>query len=154
MSRGTRRPLGVLVTWKVLTQVTFVIIHCAYIYDSLLSYNVFISIKITELICHASTSHFISLPIHLSYVLFFIILIYLEKNHNILSISFLLTEKGSMHWYWRRKPLEIKSNYIKNYVKLRLCLHALSFWLPLKHLESECTFAFPQWNFRGFFDSN
>lgn len=31
-----------------------------------------------------------------------------------------------------------------------MCLHAFSTWLPLKYLESECTFAFPSEILEGF----
>ena len=81
----------------------------------------FISIKITQLILSHIPLHLLCpLLIHQSYKFCISLFWFIWKNHNILSIPFLLIEKGSMYWYWRRKFLEIKSNYIKNYVKLRL----------------------------------
>ena len=151
----------IFLTWVVLIQVLIQVcslcddLLCCILMILYLYAMFFISIKIIQLILSYIPLHLLCpLLIHLSYKFCISLFWFIWKNHNILSIPFLLIEKGSMYWYWRRKFLDIKSNYIKNYVKLRMCLHALSSWLPLKYLESECTSAFPQWNFRGFFNSN
>lgn len=151
----------IFLTWVVLIQVLIQVcslcddLLCCILMILYLYAMFFISIKIIQLILSHIPLHLLCpLLIHLSYKFCISLFWFIWKNHNILSIPFLLIEKGSMYWYWRRKFLDIKSNYIKNYVKLRMCLHALSSWLPLKYLESECTSAFPQWNFRGFFNSN
>lgn len=151
----------IFLTWVVLIQVLIQVcslcddLLCCILMILYLYAMFFISIKIIQLILSHIPLHLLCpLLIHLSYKFCISLFWFIWKNHNILSIPFLLIEKGSMYWYWRRKFLDIKSNYIKNYVKLRMCLHALGSWLPLKYLESECTSAFPQWNFRGFFNSN